>query len=195
MEIGAVGPCNRCARMDKPRRVVKTLACLVGAMTGTTTLLGWIDPSHLVPPEGLAPGELVLLARSVVGDPGRININQWEEVEVTTGSGPTGTGRLLAARSHPSHYHFHIDAAGRPVHTSRWQEQQSAWPGSKVVRIEVADRGAGLPWNAAQMRCVQVVVSVLDEILGDPETDLPVRWGTVGSGYLHPEGEAPFEPL
>lgn len=184
--------------MDKPRRVVKTLACLVGAMTGTTTLLGWIDPSHPVPSEVLAPGDLVLLARSVVGDPGRIDVDQWEEVEVTTATSPTKAGRLLAARSGPIPYHFHIDAAGRPVHTSRWQEQQAVWPGSKVVRIEVANRGAGLPWNEAQMRCVQVVVSVLNEVLGGSETGLPVRWGNVGSGgsgLFHPEGKAPLEPL
>lgn len=181
--------------MDKPGRMVKTLACLVGAMTGTTTLLGWIDPSRPVPPEMLAPGELVLLARSVVGDPERIDVDQWEEVEVTTGAGLTRTGRLLAARGGPAHYHFYIDAAGRPVHTSRWQEQQAVWPGSKVVRIEVANRGAGLPLNAAQMRCVQVVVSVLNEVLGGPKTGIPVRWGKGGSGLFNREGEAPFEPL
>ena len=181
--------------MDKPRQVVKTLACLVGAMTGTTTLLGWIDPSHLVPPEVLAPGELVLLARSVVGDPGRIDVDQWDEVEVSTGAGPTRMGRLLATRADPAHYHFYIDTAGRPVHTSRWQEQEAAWPGSKAVRIEVANRGAGLPWNAAQMRCVQVVVSVLNEALGAHETGIPVRWGNSGNGLFHREGEAPVEPL
>ncbi len=165
---------------DNPGRVIKTLVCLVGAMTGTTTLLGWMNPSQSFPPEELTSGDLIHVARSVVDDDVRIDAGLWEEVEVLTSIDPGAMGPFLAAHADRGDYHFYIDGNGRPVRTGRWRRQQPSPLRPNAIRIEVASRGDSLLLTSAQLRCLRAIVAVLSESLGYAGAELPVRWGQDG---------------
>ena len=104
--------------MDQRARTITVLACLAGAMTGTASLLAWMDPSIPPPPEPLSHHQLEILARSLVNDAVVIEPNIWHRVEVVADPGLTQSGTWLAARAETSQSHFFIDDTGRPTRAS-----------------------------------------------------------------------------
>jgi len=127
------------------------MGCLVGAMTGTASLLAWIDPSSSPPPLTLSQDELAALARSLVFDDVPLRLSQWSKVEIVEGSSLQSAGVLLTADADRSECHFYIDDEGRPSRASRWDRQLAPSNALHTIRIEIAaDESQPFPSPAQQ---------------------------------------------
>lgn len=147
--------------MDQRRRMYKTLGCLAGAMTGTASLLAWIDPSPSIPTAALTHEELLWAARSLVFDSVAIQPAQWRTVEVVEGPSMRGQGLALTAGADLSESHFYIDDDGRPSRANRWDRQVAPSNAPHTIRIEIAtDDSEPSP---AQQHGVQALLDALNE--------------------------------
>ena len=155
----------------------KTLACLVGAMTGASVLLGWMDPSRQLAGSQPSPGEIERLARMVVGLDSGIDLQEgrWDDIEVVTPPGPIAGGSMLAAGKATTVYHFHIDRRGRPIRTQRWRAQAAVDGLPHTVRIQVTPPLGTRPASPAQCSCIRALVAALNEALAPGGPSLPVR--------------------
>lgn len=149
--------------MDQRRRMYKTLGCLVGAMTGTASLLAWIDPSPSIPNAALTHEELLLAARSLVFDGVAIQPSKWRTVEVVPGPSMRGQGVTLAAGADPGESHFYIDDEGRLSRADRWDRQLAASNALHTIRIEIAQDNTRPSPSPAQSSSVQALLDVLEE--------------------------------
>jgi len=150
----------------------KTLACLVGAMIGTASLLGWIDPS-LPPAERVTKDQIDRLARVAVMDDVVVHRGLWQEIEVVPVSQVAADEPLLSAGAPTEDCHFQIDRHGRVHPTGAWLTQEAGTAYPHTVRIQVCRAGAGV-LSAAQRLCINAVVNAIQERLNQPER-LPVR--------------------
>ena len=183
--------------------MLKTLACLVGAMTAASALLGWIDPHtgarfqsrtsglraeafRLQPdarslwPEyrrsdSASSDTTLRLARSLVADDVMVREGQWRDVEILAGPVMTASAPLLAATANRDEYHFHIGLKGRPTRTSRWSRQEAFAGYPHTVRIQVARREEHQPTLPSQWHCVRALFAALDEAIAPAGMPLPVR--------------------
>ena len=149
--------------MDQRRRMYKTLGCLAGAMTGTASLLAWIDPSPSIPTAALTHEELFLAARSLVFDSVTIQPAQWRTVEVVEGPSMRGPGMALTAGADLNESHFYIDDEGRPSRASRWNRQVAPSNAPHTIRIEVAHNDTQTFPSPAQQNSVQTLLDALNE--------------------------------
>lgn len=143
--------------------MIQTLGCLAGAMTGTASLLAWIDPSSTPPPQTLTGDALVALARSLVFDDVPLRRAQWKQVEIVKGPALQSAGVLLTAGADRSECHFHIDREGRPSRASRWDRQLAPSNAPHTIRIEIAvDDTQPFP-SPTQQDGVQVLLDTLND--------------------------------
>ena len=149
--------------MDQRRRMYKTLGCLAGAMTGTASLLAWIDPSPSIPTAALTHEELLWAARSLVFDSVAIQPAQWRTVEVVEGPSMRGPGMALTAGTDLSESHFYIDDEGRPSRASRWNRQVAPSNAPHTIRIEIAHNDTQTFPSPAQQNSVQTLLDALNE--------------------------------
>lgn len=162
--------------MDQPTRMWKTLACLVGAMTGTAMFLGWLDPTPTTTSDALPDDQIIRLARSAVSDGVTIRRDQWQEVEIVADSVLSG-GALLSARAGGSDSHFHVARDGGAVQAGPWRDQQAPVPSEHTIRIRVSRPVEGEPMSPAQWVCVRALVGALSEAMAPDVHRLPVRLG------------------
>ncbi len=159
----------------------KTLASLAVAMTATTALLGWIDPSPPLPTNSLSSEELRDLGQSLVADGITLCDGRWDKIEILAGSPADVTGSYLTATSQ-STTHFLIDLDGRPTRTPSWTRQQAAGGDERSICIEVARRDDMGGMSRVQWEAVRGLVSSLHARLSDRQVDLPVllqgAWAT-----------------
>ena len=149
--------------MDQRRRMYKTLGCLAGAMTGTASLLAWIDPSPSIPTAALTHEELLWAARSLVFDSVAIQPAQWRTVEVVEGPSMRGPGVALTAGADLSEFHFYIDDEGRPSRADRWDRQVAPSNAPHTIRIEIATDDTAPSPSPAQQQSVQALLDVLND--------------------------------
>lgn len=141
----------------------KTLGCLAGAMTGTASLLAWIDPSPSIPTAALTYEEQLLAARSLVFDSVAIQPAQWRTVEVVEGPSMRGQGLALTAGVDLNESHFYIDDDGRPSRAHRWDRQVAPSSAPHTIRIEVAHDDTQTFLSLAQQNSVQALLDALNE--------------------------------
>jgi len=169
--------------MDHSTRMLRTLGTLVVSMTGTATLLGWIDPAS--PPAGDAiPTETVLAqARSAVSAPARGVPASWSGIELKSAPARVHGERALTASAGARDAHFTIDLAGRCFSSDIWRNQAFVGNGSTEIRIRVMQQAVGEPMSKPQWTAVRALVSQLDVLLAT-EPALPV--------YLEPDLAAAY---
>lgn len=179
--------------MDQRARMWKTLASLVVAMTGTSALLGWMDPSPGISAAAPPPGELLDLARTTVA--ADINIARGFWTIVVIEAVPDAPGAMLAATDgRDVRHHFRIDTDGRPVRLQPWYEQRAAdgWP--QTIRIAVAQADADLPMAPAQWLSVRAMIHTLRDAVGPtPDaTELAVHLGQQWGRIYGVEADTPL---
>lgn len=158
--------------MDQRARMFKTLGCLVGAMTGTSMLLAWIDPSPPISTDKAIPYDVILRrARSLVTDNVVVLKDRWDNVEVFAGFARTSSAPFLTARSDQGKHHFHIDLEGRASRTSRWPHQEGSADHRRDVRIRVALKSPHQPMSRTQVYCVQALIIALREVTAETGSD------------------------
>ena len=158
----------------------KTLACLAAAMTGTSALLGRINPVQTLPADPAraasdSSDDLPNLARAVVQEAGTIRRGQWLAVEVLAGPAATSGATLLAARSESETYHFRVDARGRPSSTSAWLSQRVSSKHPTYVAIHVERRADAQRMSPAQWQSVRALVTAVSDAASRDGALLPVR--------------------
>ena len=153
----------------------KTLACLVGAMMGTSALLGWIDPSPTAPAAPISTEEVIQLTSSLVTDGLTLRADQWQDIEIAAGPPGDPPGQFLAASAESAEYHFHIGLDGVPHRAAQWTRQEGCDGQWHTVRVQVARRGIGQPMSRGQWLSVRALVSSLGQAIAVNELSLPVH--------------------
>jgi hypothetical protein len=171
--------------MDRRARMWKTLGCLVVAMTGTSAMLGWMDPTSDGAAVVVTEFEITALVRESVdsGFSADTEPAVWREVEISPGRSMPTAGSLLAARRGPLNYHFYVDRFGRPMKTVHWRRQQAVAGRRGVIRIQVEPTAQDATISAAQRYCVRQLIETLSVSLTSEEAPLAVRWPQDGDRY------------
>ena len=149
--------------MDQRKRMYRTLGCLAGAMTGTASLLAWIDPSPSPPPRTLSQQELAVQALSLVFDGVPLRPGQWRQVEIVEGPSLQSAGILLTADTDRSECHFLVDDAGQMSRTNRWDRQHASSNAPHTIRIEMSHNDTGPFPSPAQSNSVEALLDALNE--------------------------------
>ena len=154
--------------MDQRTRMFKTLGCLAAAMTGTSMMLAWIDPSPPISTDKAIPYDVILRrTQFLVTDNVVVLKDRWVNVEVLAGSARTSSASFLTARSDQGKHHFHVDLEGRASRTSRWPHQEGSAGHRRDVRIRVALNLPHQPMSRTQADCVQALIIALREATAD----------------------------
>lgn len=162
--------------MDQQTRMFKTLGCLVGAMTGTAALLGWIDPSEPLLPEAPSFDAVLRDAQSLVADGVALHKDRWHAVKILAGPAGSDSPTFLAATADRSACHFLIDDAGRTSRTARWLRQEASQSDPGTVRIQVARGGeTRQAMTRTQWRCLQALIAAVRNVVATESDALPVR--------------------
>ena len=166
--------------MDQHARMLKTLVCLAVAMTGTSGLLGWIDPSPPLPADALSSDEVIRLARAVATDGLTLREGRWDKIEIVPGPVSGVSAPFLTATASRTRAHFVIDLEGRPSRTAKWTRQEAAAKDPRAISIQVARWNDGQPMSRAQWRCIRALASALNDSTSRSDKLLPVllekRW-------------------
>jgi hypothetical protein len=172
------------------------LGCLAAAMTGTSALLGWMDPSSTSAYERPL-AEILSDARQAVSSRIGVRPSTWRSIEVLAGPVAGRSGTLLAASLQTGEFHFQIGLDGRILPTENWIDQGfvSGKPGS--VRMEIVRIEREGPMTRAQWDCVRALVTVLRESPTYHAADLPVRLDPVWTDVygLSPDAQIHVGPL
>jgi hypothetical protein len=153
--------------------MIKTLSFLALAMTGTSALLAWIDPSPPLPTSSLSSDQLADLGQSLVADGITLREGRWDKIEILAGSPADVTGSYLTATSR-STTHFLVDLEGHPTRTPNWTRQEAAGGDQNSICIEVARRDDLGGMSRVQWEAVQGLVSALHACGTDGSGHLPV---------------------
>lgn len=152
--------------MDHSTRMLRTLGILVVSMTGTATLLGWIDPVSTFSSTPVPVDVLISEARSAVLGDIHQTLASWNRIELQAAPAPTGADRVLTARSDESVVHFTVDLDGWCTSSELWRRQAVAPNGSTEIRIRLLQLGANQPVSPIQWTSVRALVSELTTVLG-----------------------------
>lgn len=182
--------------MDAQTRMLKTLACLAVAMTATSALLGWIDPSEPLPADSLSSGELADLGQSLVVDGINLHEGRWNKIEIVAGHTSDTAAPYLTATSGSS-THFLVDLNGRPGRTPQWVRQAALNRDTHAVVIEVARRSDSSGMSRVQWQAVQSLVAALGTEVCRGGDCLPVvLQGAWAQAYdLEPGTQLDWTPL
>ena len=164
--------------MKQRTRMFKTLVCLAAAMTGTSALLGWIDPSPPIQTEILPFEKALGQARALVGADVTISQARWRKIEITAGPPLVDSAAYLTAKADQARYHFHVDLEGQTTRASNWPRQRFFDEQPRTVRVQVACRKAHHPMSRVQWQSVQALIAALHEIAASEGVALPVHLET-----------------
>jgi len=160
--------------MDQRARMYRTLGCLAGAMTGTATLLAWINPSPVLPEEPVR-GQIDSLARALVLDRVELRPGQWRDVEILARPTAANAAVMLAAGVDPPEFHFYIDRDGRPSRADRWRHQLPPSNSPHTIRIQVATVGNRPRVSSVQWETVQGLLEAIHDAVAPHRAPLPVH--------------------
>lgn len=160
--------------MTQRIRMLRTLTCLVVAMSGTAALLGWIDPSDPASLDAAAADEIVQLTRAVVEEDVAVVQGRWRSVEVRWEPGPAPSGAMLAASDYAEPCHFFLAPDGRPTRGLYWQHQTAAPGRAGVITIHLASHGRGNPLTPGQHFGLRALLLALHSAAGRGEHPLAV---------------------
>jgi len=159
--------------MTHHARLVKTLGSLVIAMTTTSALLGWIDPSPSAPESVPSYESMLAPARGVVGDDVSIRLDQWASVGVVPG--PASTPNRLVATANRVASHFVVDLDGRFTRTPHWERQQHLPDAPSSVTIEVECAAEGRPMTRAQWYAVRALFAAVTSLVAPEGLAMPMH--------------------
>ncbi len=175
--------------MERPARLRNTMVCLVVAMTTTSALLGWIDPSTSLPSPPPSPEAFLPLAVQAVEAAESFGVLDWSGIEVVAGSREpadhTVTSRSLLAATRPTGVlelneeavcHFRVDLDGRPSASHHWIHQHVVPGEEDTIRIEVVLPSESDRMTRAQWFSVRALAAVLCDS-DHPMESLPLRLG------------------
>ena len=158
----------------------RTLLSLVVAMTATSALLGFIDPSKPVDVEPPSFASVLPVARELVAGNVDLRRDHWRGVEVL--AGPTASKFLTATAAEPD-LHFVIDVDGRLHRTAEWSRQDPRSLRPRPIRIQVARRGEHEPMSRSQWHGVRALVAAIHEAVAAEQSVVEVRfeaeWATI----------------
>lgn len=163
--------------MDRPTSLRNTMLCLVVAMTATSALLGWMDPSTTSPALPPSPSVFLPIARAAVERADGQTELQWSTIDVLAGPAQSvtdseGGPTFLAARSSQrlveddteSDCHFRVDRNGVPFATRYWIEQRSLEQTPETIRIQIDRLENDERMTRAQWFCVRALALALSEL-------------------------------
>ncbi len=153
-----------------------TLGSLVAAMTATTWLLSWMDPSQPVPFGDRYLVELERMAHAAVIDGIELHPAQWStiDIQVSPSMLSTASGVMLAAGGGSGSWHFRVDRDGRPVRASAWSHQQNIAGYPSTVRIQLTRRRGDNDFPVAQRFGVRALIESLRQVLPTDRTPVTV---------------------
>ncbi|MHC5111750.1 MAG: hypothetical protein ACYTHJ_17935 [Planctomycetota bacterium] len=151
--------------------MLAVLGSLVFAMTGTSTLLSWLDPS-LPPAMDELPSETIIeLAQSAVSGEVSVDGTRWERIEVIV-SAYQRTNPMLSAPSREAGWHFRISADGRPTVGRTWRLQEDAGA-ANVILVNVIVQDGSDSITSSQAICVRALLASIYRELG-AGVDVPI---------------------
>ncbi len=182
--------------MDHSTRMLRTLGVLAVSMTGTATLLGWIDPSTGSSDSVISIDELVSAAHTAVTKDTTPIPGRWAGVELLSYAVAPGSDRFLTAHAAAHDVHFTVDECGRCESSALWRGQALGPDGHPDIQIRIAQLGDGEPMSTTQWAAVRALVGALTSVLGGSD-DLAVSLEpTFGEVYgLTPGTVVQVEPL
>lgn len=152
----------------------KTLAALAVAMTATTALLGWVDPSVPLPDFVATVEDVLPVARDLVADGLGLRSAGWRTIEVASIGENAPADRMLAAAPHRRDHHFAVDRRGRVSNTRAWREQAQLIDTPNTIRIRLMLVNDGAEPTPAQLSALRALVLALDEAVGSTDIRLAV---------------------
>ena len=158
--------------MHTRARTLRMLGCLAAAMTGTSALLGWMDPASTAAYERPL-ADILADARVAVSSQSPPGAGAWQSIQVL--AGPVASATLLAAAQNNAHSHFQIGLDGRISPTNAWFRQVDARDGRGAIRVEIVRPDRDGPMSRAQWDCVRALVTALRELPDYHQADLLVR--------------------
>ena len=162
--------------------MLRTLGVLIVSMTGTATLLGWIDPAPGISGSAVSIDELVSAAHAAVTEGTTPIPGRWAGVQLLAYAAPSGSDRLLAAHAAADDVHFTVDAGGRCEGSMLWRGQAFAPDGQPDIRIRIVQLDDGEPMSALQWTAVRALVGALTPVLdehGDLSVSLEPTFGEI----------------
>lgn len=159
--------------MAQQLRMIRTLACLGIAMTGTALLLGWLNPARGLSAVAVTPDEAWSLAWSAVADEVAAPGGAWTAVDVVSDAATSAA--MLAASADSGAWHFEVTREGRPCRGRLWDDQHylDRFPG--VVRIRLPRRWSESEPPTSQVIGLRALLGVLNDALAPSGSSLPVR--------------------
>ncbi|MFQ5494844.1 MAG: hypothetical protein ACE5EX_05645 [Phycisphaerae bacterium] len=158
--------------MDQRARLHRTLVVLAVSMTGTSALLGWMDPSPAEFPS-LDRAAMNSLASSVVAEGPAASRHDWRGVDIVPAA-VSAKGFLAAARDHDD-CHFRVTADGRPESCDHWRRPASTFEPCSTLVIHVVRPGIDEPMTPVQRSAVRALIVSLRDGLDALPTELPAH--------------------
>jgi len=138
-----------------------TLAILAGAMTGTSALLAWMDPTP--PPAGsMSEGQSPDSVHTLIAADVPLQWDQWDQIEVAP-SQSAGRGPMMLAARASEACHFRIDESGRPSRCDPWRRQATIPGQPGVIRIKTA-QPSDIRITEAQRACLINLIESLKDL-------------------------------
>ena len=154
--------------------MLKVIVSLVVAMTTTTALLTWAEPSTTAA-QSLVPALAAEQAQRVVATDVQVRLGRWHQIELAVHPGlPDIRSNSLAAISSADRFHFLVSATGSVRATASWAEQESIGEPADVVRVGVACAANATGLTASQRVTLGALLTELDRRCAPPEGWRPV---------------------
>ncbi len=147
--------------------MLRTLGVLIVSMTGTATLLGWIDPAPGSSESAVSIDEVISAAHAAVTEDTTPIPGRWAGVQLLASAAPSGSDRLLVAHAASDDVHFTVDECGRCEGSALWRGQAFAPDGHPDIRIRIVQLGDGEPMSAPQWTAVRALMGALTPVLGE----------------------------
>jgi hypothetical protein len=160
--------------MDQHARMFKVMALLVAAMTVTTALLIWIEPSR-TSAQVLVPALAAEQAQRVVATDRLIPTGRWFEINVgICADRRARRSNVLAAIAPNEQFHFVVMPNGHVQATAAWHHQESIGELYDVVQIGVGCHQADGFLSASQRTALEALLLELSHRCAPPN-----GWRTV----------------
>ena len=160
--------------MNLRTRMFTTLGCLILAMSGTSALLGWIDPSNPQDPIERPFSQVLADVQTLVWESLDPQHSDWQRLAVIGEPPAANRTTLLAAIAGEADSHFRVAMDGGLTRTGVWIDQGVFAPDSRDVRVSLARRDAESPMTRAQWNTVRALAISLEATRAPSSPGFPV---------------------